>query len=334
VVFTEWKHPVLGVDAGGSSTRAVVLAADGTVLGYGRAGSGNPTSAGAEAAAAAIAAAARSALDAAGLAPADAGGLVSAMAGAGLRDSAWLAGALADAGLPLPAEIEADLTALYLSGSLAPLGCALIVGTGAIAARVRDRRIEAVADGLGWLVGDAGSGFAIGAAVLRAAAADLDGRGPGTTLTPAVLDALGISASTAPDPSMRSGALAALLHAAYGGRPVELSRLCPLAFPAAASGDPVAVAIVDDAIAAVAQTLRTVLPGPCPVVLGGGVIASQPVLADGVRRALADAGAGADVSVVPDGVVGAAVLALARAGIDVDTTVHERIRTTLSAVRG
>ena len=37
---------VLGVDAGGTSTRAVLATADGQCLGYGRGGSGNPTSSG------------------------------------------------------------------------------------------------------------------------------------------------------------------------------------------------------------------------------------------------------------------------------------------------
>jgi len=37
---------VLGVDAGGTASRAVVATADGTVVGHGEAGPGNPTSVG------------------------------------------------------------------------------------------------------------------------------------------------------------------------------------------------------------------------------------------------------------------------------------------------
>ena len=49
----------LAVDAGGTSTRAVAVDAAGEVLGYGRAGGGNPTVGGIAAAVAAIGAAAR-----------------------------------------------------------------------------------------------------------------------------------------------------------------------------------------------------------------------------------------------------------------------------------
>ncbi|MER6937091.1 BadF/BadG/BcrA/BcrD ATPase family protein, partial [Nocardioides sp. NPDC000441] len=47
----------LGLDAGGTSTRAVVVTSDGRCTGIGKAGSGNPTSAGVDAATTAIRAA-------------------------------------------------------------------------------------------------------------------------------------------------------------------------------------------------------------------------------------------------------------------------------------
>lgn len=44
----------LAVDAGGTSTRSVLVTADGACLGYGTAGGGNPISSGTERAASAV----------------------------------------------------------------------------------------------------------------------------------------------------------------------------------------------------------------------------------------------------------------------------------------
>ena len=61
----------LAVDVGGTSTRAAVVAADGSCLGYGTAGSGNPTSFDTVTAVTAIVAATRTAMAAGGRDPAD-----------------------------------------------------------------------------------------------------------------------------------------------------------------------------------------------------------------------------------------------------------------------
>lgn len=61
-------------------------------------------------------------------------------------------------------------------------GLVLIAGTGAIATRLAGRRRVGVVDGHGWLLGDDGSGFWLGDRAARAALAALDGRGPWTSL--------------------------------------------------------------------------------------------------------------------------------------------------------
>ena len=94
--------------------------------------------------------------------------------------------------LDAPLVHESDLLATYCSGTHRPDGYAVVAGTGAGAIRLERGRQVAVADGLGWLLGDEGSGFWIGHRVVRAALADLDGRGPATGLTPLVLARLGV----------------------------------------------------------------------------------------------------------------------------------------------
>ncbi len=66
-----------------------------------------------------------------------------------------------------------------------------------MAARIREGRLDRVAGGRGWLLGDAGGGFWIGHAVARAVVASLDGQGQGTALTGLVLEVMRIEADTA-----------------------------------------------------------------------------------------------------------------------------------------
>ena len=123
-------------------------------------------------------------------------------------------------------------------------------------------RQVAVADGLGWLLGaDEGSGFWIGQRVVRAALADLDGRGPATALTPLLLARLGVAA---PSGAGDREPILSLVRALYDGPPVRLADHARLVFEVDADGT--ADRILDDAAAALERTLSAVrLPHPLPV---------------------------------------------------------------------
>ena len=193
--MTEQPTALVAVDAGGTSTRTVVLDPAGHCLGYAVAGSANPTAVGAEAAAASVAQSVTGALGRAQVPSTRIRLVVLAMAGAGSPAlAAEVRARLAGLGLGAPLVFESDLLATFFSGTHRPDGYAVISGTGAGAIRVEDGRQVAVADGLGWLLGDEGSGFWIGHRVVRAALADLDGRGPATALTPLLLARLGVAA--------------------------------------------------------------------------------------------------------------------------------------------
>lgn len=326
---------LVAVDAGGSSTRAVVLDDRGHCLGLGTAGSGNPVSAGPESVALALGDAVRRALGSARVEPRTIAGVVVAMAGArSVRSAtgpehAGIAGGLTAAGVEAPFEVESDLLAMFHAGSPAPDGYALVAGTGSAAIRVHDGRVEAVSDGMGWLLGDEGSGFWIGHQVVRVVVAALDGRGQPTRLTPHVLARLGIDAGDGSRP-----ALLRLRDIAYEGRPVELARLAPLAFEV--GDDEAAAAIVERAAQALARTLATVVVGRVdgPLVLGGSVLLHQTSVASIVEASFRRlGGAGAAVRVA-DGVAGAAVLALRRGAVAVDPAVFARIASSLAVLRG
>jgi glucosamine kinase len=193
-------------------------------------------------------------------------------------------------------------TALYgaLNGEA---GILLNSGTGSVAfGRAEDGRVERCG-GWGTVVGDDGSGYAIGRAALRAVLHDLDGRGRPTRLRPTLIAAIGVSLAEA--------------IPAWAGR-AEKSEIAALAMHAlrlAAEGDEAAVRIVRRAAVALAAHARALISrlgpwsGVIPVVFQGGV-ARDPTFADRLRCALA----GVDPRIEPrealaDAVTGAVRLA-------------------------
>nr|BFF26365.1 hypothetical protein GCM10025732_43300 [Glycomyces mayteni] len=161
---------VLGLDVGGTSSRAVTTTLDGAVVGRGAAGGGNPLAVPPDLAAAEVARALAAAL--AGTDPRRIAAAVLGLAGVSGFDRPETSAAFQRvwdaAGLQCPVAAVGDAQVAFASGTDAPLGTVLIAGTGAAAARIDADRITRVGDGLGWLLGDKGSGFWIG----RRAAAD------------------------------------------------------------------------------------------------------------------------------------------------------------------
>lgn len=321
---------ILAIDAGGTSTRAVVVDTSGRVHGYATAGSGNPVSAGAELALESWVAAATDALG--GHETPVAGALV-VMAGASAGvPTARLAERLAPLGLSGEVRVESDLLGAYCSGTIRPDGCALVAGTGAVAARIAGGRLHTVADGTGWLLGDEGSGYWVGHRVATAVVAALDGRGPETALTGAVLHHVGL----APSPERvdgRPAVLLELMRALYAARPVELARFAPLALEL--EDDAVAASIVAGAVDALTGTLTAVRgPHPAgPVVLGGGLLtgsrqggAAVSIEPTRLGHKVIEALGEAHVIPVGSGVVGAAVLGLRSLGQEVDDRIFASLR--------
>jgi N-acetylglucosamine kinase-like BadF-type ATPase len=322
---------LLAVDAGGTSTRAVVVDAAGRTLGYGRSTGGNPTSAGVGPAVEAVTAAAAAALAAPGVDPAAVGMVLLAHAGSAHDFHDRVGAALAPLGVAVPVTGAGDVTALFASGTPEPDGAALIAGTGAIGGAIRGGALVRTVDGTGWLLGDEGSGFWIGHRVARAVVDDLDG-GPGTALTPAVLARLGI-AEDAGLHDGRSLAMGTLVRRLYAMRPVQLSSLAPLTF-ALREQDAVADAIVRGGVVALSRILERTrrLQPDGPVVLGGSVLVEGYLrLPPDPLGPLTAALGGATPLPVSDGLVGAAVLGLRASGTAVDRPLFERLSTGIAA---
>jgi N-acetylglucosamine kinase-like BadF-type ATPase len=158
---------------------------------------------------------------------------------------------------------------IVLLGALGEFpGAVVVAGTGSIALGVSGRR-RARSGGWGPLLGDEGSGFALGRSGLTAALRALDGRGRPTRLARSLLRAL-----------RARGAMDLLDVVKRGQLPTErIASLAPLVLGEAERGDAVAREIVEReaeelALAAAAVLRRLRLPRG-PVAVAGGLFASE-----------------------------------------------------------
>jgi N-acetylglucosamine kinase-like BadF-type ATPase len=267
---------VVGVDAGGTSSRAVVATVTGAIVGRATGGAGNPLSAG-PAAATAIGATLRRALTGNDPRAVVTGvlGLAGTSAAADPPVAAAFARMWTAAGLACPMTVLGDVITAFAAGTPAPAGTVLIAGTGAIAAEVVAGRIVRTADGLGWLLGDEGSGRWVGLRAIRAAVRNW-------------------SSPLAASIAARAGAASAgeLIRWAQSLPLAEIGALAPLVCAAARTGDPEATAVVDDAVRRLVRTLDSLGARGAtePVVLAGALLARDTPIRAGVLDALRSRG--------------------------------------------
>lgn len=265
----------IGLDGGGSKTLAVLADREGRELGRGTAEASNYQVVGVEAASAAIVKAIRGAFESAGIAVQPAGGLCLGLAGVGRpEDRAWVEELVRRENLAQNWTIANDGQLLLWAGTPEGWGLGIISGTGSIVyGRAADGR-EARAGGWGYILGDEGSGYAIGKAALQAVAQAADGRGAPTELTARLLAHWNLG---------RPWDLVGQVYRSGVGR-VEIATLAGIVSAAAQAGDGVAQAIEAQAgrelaLQALAVARQLEFAGDVPTGLGGGVLAHNPRLA-------------------------------------------------------
>lgn len=317
---------VVGVDAGGTTTRVVVAELGGRVVGAARGEGGNPVAHGESIVAERIAETLRAAL--AAVDPADVAAAVAGLAGARVscaeRDGIWRR-----AGLPISPLVVSDVQLAFVAGTDRPDGTVLVAGTGAVAAECRGRTPVRYADGHGWLLGDRGSGYWLGREAVQLTLAQLDRGDPPTGLCGRVLDALlGASAPAA--------TRTRLLGAVYAEPPVRLARLAPLVLRAAGTADPDALHLVERAADHLLAALATVRPpdSHLPVVLAGGVLTAPSPLAAAVRRRIAARWPGTEPTRAGDPAGAAAWLAARELGPAAAAGLHGRFCRTRATPTG
>ncbi len=259
---------ILGLDGGGSKTLALLADPTGRVLGRGMAGSSNYQNVGAEAAWAALDAAIAAAFADAGLAPGPLAAVCLGLAGVDRpEDRALFEGWAARRFAAAPTVIANDGELVLAAGTPDGWGVGVISGTGSIAVGRHPDGHMGRAGGWGHILGDEGSGYAIGCAALRAVMWAFDGRGPATALSGAVLAHWGLPSPT--------GLVGRVYREDVG--PAEIAGLARLVDAAAGAGDAVARDILrqagrDLAITVAAVIRRLTLPAPTPCALAGGVV--------------------------------------------------------------
>ena len=246
---------VIGVDGGGTSTTAIVARlVDGgepEYLARGNSGPANPKVVGWEMAMSAI----RQAIDAATTQAsnvADVDRFAAAcitVAGCGREeDQSRLMGWLDDQKLADAHLVVDDGQAVLRAGVPQGIGVAVIAGTGSFVIGRNRRNQTARAGGWGYLLGDAGSGYAIGLEGLKAVVQASDCVGPSTELSEVLLGACGVSES------------AGLIQLVYGEdfSRTEIAALAPIVLEVADQGDEVALSIVRSQLHHLERQVRAV----------------------------------------------------------------------------
>jgi N-acetylglucosamine kinase-like BadF-type ATPase len=269
---------VVGMDAGGTKTRAFAVTRGGEIVGRGAGGGANllssPDPQGS------IAAALREAL--AGRIP-DAV-VLSCAGGEREAERAKGRGILASLlGPDVAVDVTHDAKAALYAGNPAGCGVVLISGTGSIAYGRNDQGVEARCGGWGYLVGDEGSAVWIGQEGLRAASYDHDGRGSPTAISRHLFEDLG------------AGDFNDVLPLLYGKphpSPAILAATRAVA-RAFAENDGIAVDIVQRGARSLADIAATVAHGLSleggPVYLSGGAFENVRPLEKAVRLELLSA---------------------------------------------
>ena len=299
---------VLGIDAGGSKTVALLADGNGRILGEGRSSGANLHTEGELQVEKVLHSVIEQAthgradvLDAAclGIAGVDREG-----------DARVIRDIMRRLGFRSNLLIVNDALIALVAGAGASPGVVVISGTGSIAYGVSHRGLAARAGGWGPTLGDEGSGYWIGRRALEAVVRDADGRGPHTQLTPRVLEFFKLAR-----PELL---VSEIYHQPEGRR--EIASLAPVVDQARMDGDLVAAEIMIDAADELAKAASSVIfkldmrGERFPILLAGGMLKRSDWLAAEVARRMAEVAPRSEVMpLTNEPVLGAVRLALAEA---------------------
>lgn len=299
---------VLGIDAGGTKTVALLADADGHVVGEGRAGAANLQTEGELEVEKTL----HTVIDQATDGRQSPAAVCLGIAGVDRQDDARIIrGIMRRLGFRANILIVNDALIALVAGAGANPGVVLISGTGSIAYGVSRRGLAARAGGWGPTLGDEGSGYWIGRRALVAVMREVDRRGPRTNLTPRVLQHFSL-----PRPE---SLVAEIYHQPQSRRAV--AALAAVVDRARAEGDAVASDIMVHAadeltLAAESVITRLDMRGePFPLLLAGGMLKESAWLASAVRQRMAEVAPRSQVGPLTQApAMGAVRLAIAEAG--------------------
>ncbi|HKT14449.1 MAG TPA: BadF/BadG/BcrA/BcrD ATPase family protein [Allosphingosinicella sp.] len=270
----------LGIDAGGSHTRARLVSGTDEVLGTGEAGPAN-TPDGLPQALLAIEDAYTQAVTKAGLNEAEVAAIHAGMGIAGLNRRGFLQGLKAHDFPFNTTAFASDAAIANLGAHAGEDGAIVSVGTGSVGfARIGDD-ISTIG-GYGFPVSDEGSGAELGLRAIRRALWARDGRIPQSPMTLEVLERFHESAGEIVDWSARA-------------TPADYAALAPMVMNHAIQGDPNAELIVQEAARRIEAIIRTFLERGAPYCCLMGGMADPlrewmtPSIREHLREPLGDA---------------------------------------------
>jgi N-acetylglucosamine kinase-like BadF-type ATPase len=304
-----------GIDGGATRTRAVLVREDGTIAGFGTAGPSNVDNVGEETAGENLRIALAGACGASGGATTTSiASMFLGMAGvvsASDRETVRRIVAAKNLAPQGTVTVDHDIRIALAGGLEGKEGIVLIAGTGSSTyGRRSDGRNHRT--GWGFLLDDRGSGYWLGLQAMIAAVMESDGRAEKTSLSHSVRS------------RFRFSDIDDILHILYRDRiPVsEIASLAPDVIRAAGSGDAVASGILSGGAREIARMVATVADAleftgrPFPLTMTGGLVDQRgryrDLICEEIRRTRPEAGI-LEPSLPP--VIGAALLALAEAGV-------------------
>jgi N-acetylglucosamine kinase-like BadF-type ATPase len=298
---------VVGVDGGGTKTAAAVVAEDLSVASKVTTGPSNGRSVGMEAASANIAEAIAQALGTAATTLDQVSAICLCLAGFDTElDLPVPEQAMRTLGYHGPLIVENDVVGAWAGATEVRPGVVVIAGTGATALGMNEHGDFWRTDGWDYLLGDAGSGFAIGHSGIQMAMRALDGRIAPTRLVHKLSEAYGVQ---------NAGEMRHLVDATHFGK-FEIARFATAVTTAAQEGDAVAQAILAQAGTDLGESATAIIRrlgmqgARFGVSTVGGVFTDATWVLPPFRRALALAAPGATLQPAahpPE--VGAALLA-------------------------
>ena len=276
---------VLGLDGGGTQTRAAVADLRGSISGSSTAGACNLAAVSPLEALTNARAAAEAALKESGGSRAEVISVCAGVAGFSYTDRRALFAQSLQAAFPnARIAVEPDYVIALAGATGGTPGVIVIAGTGSAAYGENTAGETHRTGAYGYLIDDGGSGYGVGRGALAAVLAAADGTGQPTTLTERIPLALGLAS------------LAEIIPGVYGGgiSRVEIAALSHVVAKAAsADADPVACALLMRAggplallVRGVTQHLFAGCREPFPVVQIGGLWSAGDALTDVFARSL------------------------------------------------
>lgn len=263
----------IGIDAGGTHTRARLVSGDGKVLGFGEAGAAN-TPFGLERGLRAVEAACAQAVANAGLTEGDLPSIDAGLGMAGLNRRNMLQG-LKDHKFPFKSiAFASDAAIANLGAHGGGDGAVVIVGTGSIGFGCVGERIFTIG-GYGFPVSDEGSGAELGLRAIRRALWARDGRIEHSSLTREVLDHF-------------HGSAGEIVDWTASATPADYGAFAPMVLDHAYAGDAIAELIVQGSARRIDEIIRTLfdLGAPHCCLMGGVADRMRDWLAVSVRKRL------------------------------------------------